>query len=82
MCDSSEIERCPAGEISDISHVSATHHSRVVNRDIRKDPVEVHILLSVSIDQIVKCMTGNCQHRLPVEFRIVQSIQQMNSAGS
>ena len=34
------------------------------------------------IDQIVKVVTGDRQHRLTVHFGIVQTIEQMNAAGS
>ena len=34
------------------------------------------------VDQIVKVMPGDRQHRLAVEFGVVKTVQQMNAAGS
>ncbi len=54
--------------------------TRVEVVDIHEEPVEVHILLVVRADQIVESMAGNRQHRLAVEFRVVESVEQMDPA--
>jgi hypothetical protein len=54
----------------------------VVNGDVFKNPVQVHVLLSVRIDQIVKVMSRNGENRLAVELGIVEPVQQMNAARS
>ena len=57
------------------------HHARAVNRNIQKHAVEVDILLRMRVDQIVKMMPGDREHRLAVHLRVIKSIQQVNAAG-
>jgi len=58
------------------------HHARVVDGDIHINLVEIHILLRVGIDQIVKMMTRDGKHRHSVEFGVVKAVEQMNASGA
>ncbi len=43
-----------AGQFGNIFHVRGAHAALVVDADVRENPVECHILLRVSMQQIVK----------------------------
>src|SRR5438045_1905326 len=58
------------------------HNTSAIESDVCEDPVQVDVLLGVSIDQIVKMVTSDCQNRLPIELRVVEAVQQMNSTRS
>ena len=66
MRHSAEIQRRTARQVRDVSHMRASHHPRVVHRHIREQPVKVHILLRVSVNQVMKCVPSDRQDRLPV----------------
>ena len=75
-------ERHTAGEIHYILNVSWSHDALVVNRDIDKELVERDVLLRVSSDEIVILQASDGQHRSAVELGIIETIQQVNSAGA
>ena len=66
--------------IHDVDDVRGPHHALVVRRDIHKQLVQIDILLVVRSDQVVKGVAGNREHRLAIAFRIIQPVQQMDSA--
>ena len=68
--------------VDDIVHVRRPHHALVVDGDVHEQLVEIHVLLVMGADQIVKGVAGDRQHRLAVELRIVKSVQQVNAAGA
>ena len=74
MCHAVIAEGRATGKIGDVFDVARTHDAGVVNRDVRKQPVETHVLLSMRVDQIMEMMSGNRQYRLTIQFGIVQTI--------
>ena len=75
-------QRRPAGEVRHVLDVRRSHDAHAVFRDVHEDLVELDILLRVRPDQVVVGHSGDCEHRLPVELRIVQTVQQVDAAGS
>ncbi len=69
-----------AGQIGHVLDVSRAHDASIVDRDVGKKPIKVHILLSMCIDEIMKVVTGDREHRLSVQFGIIEAIQKMNAA--
>src|SRR4051794_28059286 len=57
-----------------------THDPGAVDCDVHVDPVEVDVLLSVRIDQIMVVMTRDREHRLAVHLRVVKAVEEMNSS--
>jgi hypothetical protein len=55
---------------------------RLVNADILKKLVELHILLRESMQKVVKLQARYREHRLSIELGIVEAIEQMNAAWS
>ena len=55
--------------------VCRAHDPRVVNRDVHKKLVEIDVLLRMGVDQVVKMMAGDREHRLAVELGVIQTIQ-------
>ena len=53
-----------------------------VGAHVNEQLVEFHILLRVRVNQIVKGEAGESQHRLTVDFRIIEAVQEVNPAGS
>ena len=77
------IEQCrPARQVRDVLDMCRPHDSRVVLRDIHEELVELDVLLREGADEVVKGHPRDRQHRLAVEFRVVQPVQQMNAAGT
>ena len=66
--------------IHDVDHVGRPHDALVVRGDIHEQLVQIHILLIMRSDQVVKGVTGNGEHRLAIALGVVQPIQQVNSA--
>src|SRR5581483_11959826 len=66
--------------VQDIVKMGRTHYPFVVRGDIHKELVQRHILMEVRTTEIVESMTGYSENRLPVEFRIVQAVEQMYAA--
>jgi hypothetical protein len=66
------------GKIRHLLHVRRPHDAAIVNRDIHEQPIQIDVLLRVSVYEIVVVMAGNRQHRLAVEFRVVKAVEQMN----
>ena len=74
-------QRGTASQFGDIFHVRRAHAARVIDADVGEQLVEFHVLLRMGLRQIVKLHPRDRQNRLAVQFRVVQSIQQMNAAG-
>ena len=72
----------PKGQFCYVLGVRRTHDRVRCRRHIHEQLVERNILLRVRSDQIVKLQAGNGKHRLTIQLRIVQAIQQMNAAGT
>ena len=51
-----------------------SHDALVVNSDIHEQLVERDILLGVGADEVMKLQAGNGQHRLTIQFGVIQSI--------
>ncbi len=69
------------GFIDDIADVLRTHDALVVGRDIHEQFVEIHVLLIVRPDEVVKRVARDRKYRLPIEFRVIESVQQMDASG-
>ena len=70
-------ERSSTRQVLNVLDVVGPHDSFVEHSDVYEHLVERHILLGVGPDQVVKLHSGDCQHRLAVEFGVVQTIQEM-----
>ncbi len=68
--------------VQNIDHVGRPHDALVVRRDIHKQLVQIHVLLVMRADQVVKRMARDGEHRLPIAFRVVKPVQQMHAAGT
>ena len=68
--------------VQNIDYVGWPHDALVVRRHIHKELVQIHVLLIMRADQIVKRMTRDGEHRLPIALRIVKPIEQMHAAGT
>ena len=68
--------------VQNIDHVGWPHDALVVRCDIHKKLVQIHVLLVMRADQVMKRMTGDGEHRLPIALRIVKPIEQMHAAGT
>src|SRR5688500_15043439 len=73
-------KRRAAGQVGDILHVSRPHHSGVVNSNVTEYAIEVHVLLGMRIDEIVKVLSRQRQYRLPIQFGVIETVQQMKTA--
>jgi hypothetical protein len=71
-----------AGDLDDILDVRGAHHAGVVGAGIGEDFVELDILLGAGGDQIVMLEAGDRQHRHMVHLRVVNAVQEVDSAGS
>ena len=69
-------------QVGDVLYVRGTHDSLIENSNIREKFVEGYILLRVGSDEIVELQSSDRQHRLGVELGIVETIQQMDTAGT
>src|SRR5262245_29335509 len=78
VCDPTVAERLTAGEIRHVLYMGDSHHPGAIERNVRKDAIEVDILLRVSVDEIVEMMPGQSQHRLAVQLRVVEPIEQVD----
>ena len=57
-----------------------SHHASIIDGHVGKQPVEVHILLGVCVDQVMIMMPRNGKNRLAIELRIIKTVQQVNPA--
>ena len=69
-------------EIGDVFHVGWTHDPLVENCDIHEELVESHVLLGVGSDQVMELQPSDREHRLSVEFCVIEPVEQMNSPGT
>jgi len=46
-------------EVGDVFDVARTHNPGVINRNVGKKSVEIHVLLGMGIDQIMEMMSGD-----------------------
>ena len=51
-------KRSAAGQLGNIFDVFSPHAARIVNTDIREELVELHILLAMSLSQVVELHAG------------------------
>jgi hypothetical protein len=54
--------------------VSGAHNALVVNTDVLKKFVKLHVLLRVGSNQIMKLHASDGQHRLAIQLRIVETV--------
>jgi hypothetical protein len=59
-----------------------THDPLVIDGDVFKKPVERHILLRVRSNQIVKLQTRNSEYRLAIQFRVIETVQEVYASGA
>ncbi len=69
------------GLIHHVHDMGRTHHALVELRDVHVQLIEVHILLVMQPDEVVKRMACNREDWLPVAFCIVETIEQVNAPG-
>src|SRR2546423_12316284 len=61
-------------------NVMRPHHPGVLNGHIHEHAVQVQVLLRMGIDQVVKMMAGDGQHRLAVHLCVIKTVEQMDAA--
>jgi len=71
-----------ASQHGNILQVLGAHAARVINTHIHEKLVELHILLAPRFRQIVELHAGYGQHWLPVQFGVVEAVQQVDAAGA
>ncbi len=59
-------KRRAAGQVGNILHVSRPHHPGVVDGNVSEHAIEVHVLLSVGINEVVKVVSGYGENRLAI----------------
>jgi hypothetical protein len=67
-------QRRPASQIRNILDVVRTHNARVVGRHIDEKLVQLDILLAVRVDEVVVLKSGDRQHRLSIQFRVIKTV--------
>ena len=75
-------KRGSTSQLDGVLDMVRTHDLRVVDADVDEQAVEFDVLLSEGVEQVVKLQAGNRQHRLAVEFRIIETVEQMDAAGA
>jgi len=75
-------KRGAAGEFDRIFDMRRPHHPHVVLGDVHEEFVELDVLLRVGAEKVMELQAGNRQHRHPVELRVIEPVQEVNSAGS
>ena len=68
--------------VDDIDDVIRPGDALVVGGDVHIELVEIDVLLVVGADQIVERVAGDGQHRLAVALGIIETVEQMNAAGT
>ena len=81
MRDGAIAERGLDRFVHDIDDMIRSGNTLVVGGDIHVELVEIDVLLVVGADQIMKRVARDGEHGLPVAFRIVEAVEQMNAAG-
>ncbi len=66
--------------VDDVVDVGRPHDALVVDGHVHEQLVEVHVLLVVRADQVVKGVAGDGQHRLAVALGVVQAVEQVDAA--
>src|SRR2546429_55220 len=72
----------PARQLRDITDMLRTHHPRAVQSHVHEELVQVHVLLRVSVNQVMEVMPCNRDDRLAVELRVIKAIEEMDPAGA
>ena len=74
-------KRSAAGEIGHVFHMGRAHDPLVVDGYVLEELVELHILLLVGSDEVVKRQPGDRENRLAVERqRYNERVQEYNTA--
>jgi hypothetical protein len=71
-------ERDPARQRGHVLDMRRAHHPHAVARDVLEQFVEIDVLLRERPDEVVVVMPGDRQHRLSIELRVVQAVQEMD----
>ena len=64
----------------DVLDVGRPHDADAVLRHVREDLVQLDILLRTGPNQIVIGHPGDGEHRLPIQLRVIQAIEQVQAA--
>ena len=75
-------QRAPACQVRDVLDMIRSHDARVVHGDIHEDFIQLHVLLRIGMNEVVILKAGHGKNGLSVELRIIQAIQQMQTARS
>lgn len=54
----------------------------MLERQVRENPVQVHVLLGEGVNQIMEVVTRDREHRRSIHLGIVEPVEQMESAGA
>jgi hypothetical protein len=73
-------QRWPARKGNNVFDMACAHDSGVVDGNIHEHLIQLDILLSMRLNEIVILQPRDREHRLPVQLRIVKTIQQMQAA--
>jgi len=71
----------PTGKVDDVFDVRRAHDALGVLGDVHEEPVEGDVLLRMGADEVVVRHARDGQHRLPVQLRVVETVEEVNAAG-
>ena len=75
-------QRSTTREVGNALHVRLAHDARVVDGNVHVQLVQLDVLLGKGVDQVGVRHAGQRQHRHLVELGVIQSVQQVDSAGT
>ena len=82
MCATPRRDGGATGEMGHVLHMFRPHHPGRIHRHVHQQPVEVHILLRVGVDEVVIVVAGDGEHWLLIELGIVEAVEQVHAAGA
>src|SRR5688500_16041284 len=82
VCYAAVTERGTAGKIRRWLDMAWPHDPHTVGSDIREDSIQINVLLGMGADEIVIMMAGDGENRLPIQFGVVQPIEQVQTTGA
>jgi hypothetical protein len=80
MCYAAPARRGSTRELHHIFDMRRSHDAGIVNTYIHEQFVELDILLSVGVYEVMILQAGDGEHGRAIELGVVESVQQMNAA--
>src|SRR5690349_17909306 len=80
MSDAAISERRAASQLGNILDMRRAHDPRVVDAHVHEQLVKFDVLLRVGVKQVMKLQSRYGQHGLPVEFGVIEAVEEVNAA--